>query len=158
MNISMIFTDDLIKKFFDRICITKGGCWWWLGNKTRAGYGVISHLKYKIYAHRVSWFLYQGYDPGKLFICHRCDNPACVNPEHLFIGTQKDNSDDKLRKNRQAHGDKLSGKLSVDDVIEIKRLYDNEELDQLQLASKYNVNQSTISRIVKGKTWTFINE
>lgn len=78
-------------------------CWIWTSSKTNSGYGLFSRGLYgtkKVYAHRLSWEIHNGSLPGKLFVCHKCDNPPCINPEHLFLGTNSDNIRDCFAKGR----------------------------------------------------------
>lgn len=97
-------TDELTRlKFESRVKVdNKTGCWIWKG-KTTNGYGTFQNIQ----AHRASWMLYRGVIPKGRNVCHNCpegDNPICVNPDHLFTGTQKDNIQDCLRKGRFNHG------------------------------------------------------
>lgn len=83
---------------------TTGDCWVWKGSKAGAGYGVLG-IDYKsVYAHRFSYELHFGPIPDNLCVLHKCDNPPCVNPDHLFLGTQLDNMDDRNRKGRTHKG------------------------------------------------------
>lgn len=78
-------------------------CWTWVGSKSEKGYGRLSAGKHRaspLRAHRVSWELHKGPIPDKMFVLHNCDNPTCVNPDHLFIGTARDNTRDMVRKGR----------------------------------------------------------
>ena len=84
------------------------GCWLWTGSRRRHGYGRMYSLDRKgLSAHRVSWELFRGPIPDGLDVLHKCDNPPCVNPDHLFVGTMQDNMDDMVRKGRQARGSRL---------------------------------------------------
>jgi predicted XRE-type DNA-binding protein len=98
-------------------------------------------------------------------VCHRCDNPKCVNPEHLFLGTPKDNITDRKSKNRQAKGSQIgNSKLNEANVLEIKRLLAETNLTQEEIAKLFGVdgvacaqrNQATISNIKKGKKWAHV--
>lgn len=86
--------------------VVKGpGCWAWIGAKTSFGYGKISISRSQcIHARRVSWAIHFGEISGNLNVLHKCDNPECTNPEHLFLGTNKDNVHDMIKKNRHSHG------------------------------------------------------
>ena len=116
---------------------------------------------------RISHTIYEKYKkeiPKGLIICHHCDNPNCINPNHLFIGTHADNIIDKIKKNRQAKGKKMSlvtrgenngsHKLTEKEVIEIRK--NDEKLSQRKIAQKYKVNQTTIFKILHNKTWKHI--
>jgi hypothetical protein len=104
---------DDVSRFWEKVD-TSGGpdaCWPWNGHRDKAGYGAFSPLggvKMRR-ASRVAWEMTHGKEvPSDLFVCHRCDNPPCVNPAHLFLGTPKDNSHDMLAKGRHAHGPLMS--------------------------------------------------
>jgi hypothetical protein len=116
-------------------------------------------------AHRVSFELESGMPiPDGLFVLHRCDNRRCVNPRHLFLGTQKNNIDDMISKGRQnknftnrLRGEMITiGKLTADHVIEIRRLYATSMIGQVELAKRYGVRQSTISSIIRRIIWRHV--
>lgn len=109
---------------------------------------------------RVSRLMYEAYHgqiPDKMSVCHTCDNPACVNPEHLFLGTAKDNTQDMLHKNREARGDKLpQTKLTEVQVKEIKLLLAKGDLSNGKIGKLFGVHSATIGDIEKGITWKHI--
>jgi hypothetical protein len=134
------------------------GCHLWSGATTRYGYGRLGIRHEQVAAaHRLSWALNRGHVPKGFFVCHKCDNPPCVNPRHLFLGTPKDNSVDAKTKGRNAF---ISGevhyraKLSVASVLAIRASVESGQT----MAKRYGVAESTISRIRKDKTWRHIQE
>jgi hypothetical protein len=105
-------------------------------------------------AHRVSYLINIGDIPEGYCVCHKCDNPSCVRPEHLFVGTQTDNIADMVSKKRLCRGSgKKESKLTECEVLEIRSRYSNGVVSQKYLADKYGVNASVISRIVNNKAW-----
>ncbi len=130
-------------------------CWEWTAGKT-GGYGRFC-INYKMYrAHRVSWYLTHGKIPASLCVLHSCDNRACVNPAHLFLGTRKDNMQDAAKKGRIARGPRNgNSKLSANEVRKINELL-AEGWDQQEIADEFEVHQVTISKIKRGKIWTWL--
>jgi len=138
-------------------------CWNWLGAKKTKGYGNVRINKSYLLAHRVAFQLINGSIPSGYVICHICDNPSCCNPHHLMLGTIKSNAADMLIKNRgkkpeYAARGAVNGnsKLCDKDVINIRASYKANELNQYQLADKYNVTQSAIGSIVRNETWRHV--
>lgn len=140
-----------IKTTFDvenHIKVPESGCWIWLGAWSRHDYGIVSLGKNKCkFAHRFSWELSRGPIPDGLLVCHKCDVPACVNPDHLFLGTHRDNQIDCTRKGRS----RFPLKLTADDIPEIRSLLRKES--QSAVAARFNVSQSNISKIASGLLW-----
>ena len=136
----------------------KTGCLEWTGALNHGGYGIISCARKTKFAHRVAWELKNGEIPNGMIICHHCDNPCCINVEHLFLGTDALNSQDKVKKGRQGRssltGEKCgSAKLKNSQVHEIRRLFLTGKYKMYFLAKKFNVSDGTISMIVNNKTW-----
>jgi len=133
-----------------------GGCWEWTAGKNAGGYGQIGFDGKMRAAHRISWIMENGIIPKGMLICHVCDNRACVNPAHLFLGTHKDNTQDAVKKGRMANGESSGlSRLTEKQVLSIRREY-AEGKTQLELARKYNVSRITIHKIVTRKTWKHI--
>jgi hypothetical protein len=88
-----------MNRFWDKVVKTDG-CWEWSGCRHPRGYGLARYMGKTVVTHRIAWMLERGAIPGGMVICHKCDNPPCVNPDHLFIGTQADNNRDRHQKGR----------------------------------------------------------
>ena len=137
------------------------GCWEWQGSVSDKGYGqvTISRLsKSTMKSHRVSYLQYKGQIPEGLFVLHECDNRKCVNPDHLFTGTAKDNTDDMIRKGRYHSGSSYgstngASKLTEDEVLQLVQQLN---LNNKQLADKYKISSNTVSDIRTGKTWNHL--
>lgn len=129
-------------------------CWEWAGAQDGAGYGALTYHGKTKKAHRVSYELSHGPIPDNFNVCHICDNRACVNPAHLFIGTHADNVADCVAKGRNSRGSKLpQAVLNEKQVTEIRARYKTGLVTQRSLASEYGVQPSAISNIIRRKTW-----
>jgi len=136
-------------------------CWEWKAASNGIGYGRLRMPNQcprpYYYAHRISWRIHRGPIPGKMNVCHRCDNPRCVNPAHLFLGTFRENHIDKIRKGRGARGERLPwAKLSEGDVRVIRRVYRVGKHPQREIAEQYGVTQSAISAVIRNKSWRWV--
>jgi len=135
-------------------------CWIWTGTKHSAqpGYGVIvigptGTNRPSTMAHRFSWTLHFGEIPNGMLICHKCDNPLCVNPKHLFLGTFKDNMNDRNSKNRQAHDSRHGrAKVTAEQVVAI-RSTPIKRGSISELSRVYGIARSAIRAILSFKTW-----
>jgi hypothetical protein len=131
-------------------------CWIWTGHcDNKNGYGWIGaggHYGKAVHVHRLAYELAFGAIPEGLCVLHHCDNPACVNPSHLFLGTQKDNIEDMIRKGRRFTGNG-NAKLTLDQVREIRRLYGTGQYSQRQLGRQFGVTYPNIGSIVRGESW-----
>ena len=138
------------------------GCWNWKGTIFKKGYGQFRNRSINnglpLTASRASWIIHNGEISGGLFVCHKCDNRRCVNPDHLFLGTQSDNMSDCSRKRRINHGeDRPQSKLTEDDVAEARKLR-QQGMGWMKLAKRYGVHQTCIISAVTGKTWAHVAE
>ena len=128
-----------------------GECHLWTGSKSSAGYGVITRKFTRVQAHRFSWeFHNKTKIPCGLFVLHKCDNPICVNPKHLFVGGHQENVNDMIDRNRKKSHGKLI--LNVDQVKEIKELL-NKGVPSNEIAKRFNTSPNSISRIKTGRNW-----
>lgn len=134
-------------------------CWEWVGSKNPRGYGKIGTGvgKSTDYAHRVSWSLFRGPIPPGAVICHSCDRPACVNPNHLILGSQADNVHDCIEKGRFIRGEAVGGaKLTADAVREIRAAYAAGLGDAQTLARAYGVTRRNIAAILERRSWAHV--
>lgn len=138
-------------------------CWVWIAGKDAdkgpdKTYGRVS-LTRKSHerSHRFAWKLLYGSIPENLLVLHWCDKPLCVRPDHLFLGTYKDNSEDMYRKGRGVVGDKSwCSKLTEENVLEIKKAHKNGTYSTSYFAAKFKVKKTTILDIIKEKTWRHV--
>lgn len=149
------------------------GCWVWTRCTDRRGYGRIMVNKRKSLAHRIAYELANGPIPTGLCVCHSCDNPACINPSHLWLGTNADNTADMVRKGRvgfasgersgmRRHPEKIvrgenrhGAKLTEDGVRDIRRRWSAGE-SQAELGRAYGVDPSVINTVVHRKKWKHV--
>jgi hypothetical protein len=131
-------------------------CWPWTGDKTRAGYGLIRLNGRRAYAHRVSWELSEGLIPFGFGVFHRCDNPPCVNPGHLFTGTHADNMRDMVAKGRRGYagspGERHpAARLSAADVASIREA--DASVRTRDLAARYGISTGYAYAVRRGHGW-----
>ena len=177
------FTDPAVK-FWANVEMSPS-CWIWRGSRGANGYGLISThgRNSQMGAHRFAWTLFHGHVPARMFVCHICDTPACVRPDHLFLGTPADNSRDMVNKGRVARGprtdttnwrrganhhwnthpeDRLRGskngcaKLTEANVVTIRSEYGVGGISQQQLADRFGVSQVAISLVVRREKWRHV--
>ncbi len=129
-------------------------CWpWTAAFQTRYKYGVFNYRGKIVRAHRLSFFFTHGEIPEGMFVCHRCDNPCCVNPSHLFLGTHQENMNDQASKGRRPIGESdAKAKLTAKQVLEIRASKE----PKLILARRYGVSDALIYKIVKRQVWSHL--
>lgn len=151
------------ERFWPKVLVgDDNDCWPWLARKNNGGYGDMRFMKPKriVLAHRVSWELHHGPIPDGLWVLHKCDNRACVNPSHLFLGTALDNNRDMMSKGRHRPGKHYthygsrnpSALLREDQVREIRALFKT-TLTISTIGAMYGVSKPTIEAIKYGRTW-----
>lgn len=159
--------------FWQKVQKSEGGCWLWQGKPRADGYGRLQAGGKCYGAHRVSWELHFGPIPAGQLVCHRCDTPMCVRPDHLFLGTIKDNQADMVAKGRSAAGmrnwvaqnpessrgeNNGRAKLTETQAREIRRRCQARETIHKNLAAEYGVTPSTIGGIARRRLWKHLEE
>ena len=149
---------SLSEYFYSRIR-KSGACWEWIGPGDKSmGYGTCSdYQEPSRKAHRLSWVLHHGAIPAELFVLHSCDNRICVNPSHLWLGTQKDNQQDAVRKNRSSRGERNGmAVLTADSVRELRARYTGQRGELKLFASEYGITSQAIKFAVSGRNWAWV--
>lgn len=151
----MKFTQENLSSFCEVDSHT--GCWLWKG-ANNGRYGIATITQQKRYMHRLSYELFIGPIPKGQCVCHKCDTPRCINPEHLFLGSLSDNRMDCLGKKRWKSRQPRSehnhnAKLSISKAREIRSIYANGQISQHALAKRYGVSQTAIRLVLLGETY-----
>lgn len=159
------------RRFDSKIKLCESGCWEWCGWKNNKGYGIFDvfigkRRSRKLLAHRVNFAIHNGHIPNGLFILHRCDNPICVNPEHLFAGTQKENVADAMRKGRNSTPPASSRKFFIgsrhgnarltEEIVREARRRNAAGESGHNLAKEYGVHFVTMYDALRGETWKHV--
>lgn len=143
-------------RFWKQVDKKDEGCWEWTGRSKRTeGYGVLSVRNTNQGAHRVSWEIHNGPIPHGMKVLHKCDNPPCVNPDHLFLGTTADNTADMIRKGRGRFNPAYPP-LTAAHISEIRQRFANGESAR-SIAKQYHRHRRTIERIVSGKRYAHLH-
>ena len=152
----MIYKSDKDRIFNNINSMTDNGCWEWMGTKLRGGYGGLSVRGKTWQAHRFSYVVFIGEIPDGMLVCHACDNPSCVNPNHLFLGTHKTNAEDRVKKKRSSVGESFpKSKLKEQEILEIRR-YASLGVTRRTLAKMFRVGSTCITYVVNKRTWRHI--
>jgi len=147
-----------IKQKFDKKVVKKNDCWDWRGEITRHGYGAMTINGVHTNAHRVSWIIHKGKIPEGLIVCHACDNRSCCNPDHLFLGTHKDNMQDMQKKGRKVTLKGGESNLSKLTETEVKLIVKDlaEGVQNKVISERFGVSPNAISSIRRGVSWSHI--
>lgn len=157
----MQIDQNVINRFLAHVRVNSASdCWEWTGYVMPNGYGSFKYLRKGIYAHRMSYLIHKGDIPEGMFVCHACDNRACVNPDHIWVGTGKDNANDRDSKNRhwvQCGVKSWNARFTEGDVRNIrKQANEGGRGIQTRLAREYGAAKSTIRDIITGHTWAHV--
>lgn len=160
-------SDKTKERFWSKVNKTSG-CWIWTASKRNKGYGAFGWTTpdgqtIQERAHRVSWMWTHGEIPNGLCVLHRCDVPACVNPDHLFLGTKAENNDDMRRKGRSVPGGtygagRYKRKLTPKEVMGIRISRTEHGFSYAALSRVYGISISHAHRIVNGGSWKHLDE
>lgn len=146
------------RRFWEKVSI--GGdeeCWEWEAHRNRWGYGTFSMLGTSYNSHRIAYVLRFGQIPERRICCHACDNPACCNPRHLFLGTDAVNRADCVAKGRSNRGEKNGHAiLNKTQVIEIRKLYETGKYRQIDLARMFGTSRTNVGSIVRREWWGWL--
>lgn len=138
------------------------GCWKWIASYAPGGYGQFCFDGSMRRAHRVSWIIHNGPIPEGMLVCHRCDNPSCVNPEHLFLGTHKDNMRDMIAKGRDnlvispKGEDQHLSKLTEDKVLSMRKLRKETGMPYIKIGELFGISESASHAAITKVTWRHI--
>jgi hypothetical protein len=154
------FSESDKERFWSKVKKSDDGCWTWTAAKDKDGYGLFWLNQAMVRAHRLS--LLTKIDPNgetdynSLFACHKCDNPSCVNPDHIYFGSHTDNIADMVNRGRGLSGERSPAtSLTEKDVTQIRIMYFNGNTTSRKLAKQFGVGKSTILRIIHHKTWKY---
>ena len=145
-------TPNELRRFESKVTRTDSGCWIWVGARLRSGgYGAmrLDHDGATVRVHRVAYEHFVGSIPSGMCVCHRCDNPTCCNPQHLWLGTRGDNARDSVRKGRRH---RPRQKLTVE-IVRKMRAQRGDGATYASLARKYSISPTTALHACRGTTW-----
>lgn len=165
-------TEDQRKRFWSKVVKRDSGCWEWTGHIISRGYGQFSLHDKGYLAHRVAYALTFSTPDQSLYCCHRCDNPKCVNPHHIFLGTAQDNASDRVSKGRQARGERhgfvtkpescprgercARSKYKEAVIRSIRDEWAAGGVRYSDLAEKFGMSHSNVMKVINRKTWTHL--
>ena len=142
------------KKLQNNSLLKDNGCIEWIGAISSTGYGSLTYKQRRYTSHKISYTINYGKVPKGLCVLHKCDNRSCINPDHLFLGTLKDNVHDMMQKGRNNQAREFGNnncKLSNQQVVDIRESYKTQKTSHRKLAKEYGVNHRVIGRIITGE-------
>lgn len=142
-----------LHRFMAKFTVSDNGCWQWKDGKTER-YPSFTYNQTNHHAHRVSYMLFKGDIPEGLCVCHSCDNPKCVNPRHLFLGTMGDNLRDMFRKGRRniCGENHTNNKLTTEQVLSIRKMAKDNKPTK-EIAKEFNISTTNVNLIIRGAGW-----
>jgi len=148
------YSEEDLKRFWKKVN-KHDNCWNWIAGKDKDGYGLFKLNGKSIRSHRFSYYVYNNFIDQSLMVLHICDNPSCVNPDHLKQGTAQDNITDMDNKNRRnmKSGARKTSHLSEDDIINMRQMCLNKDYSYSQIGKLYNISITEVSRIARGIRW-----
>lgn len=151
----------LEQRFFSKVVKEDGKCWLWVGGRDKNAYGRISVSGKPMLAHRVSWQIHKGLIDDGLVVRHMCDNPSCVNPDHLRLGTVQDNNNDALDKGRSQLNPQTTGEKSAvakmnETSVKLLRLAHESGASKQQLQEASGLSSSGVNSIIWRRTWNHV--
>lgn len=151
-------SQGVLIRFWSKVTVADSGCWEWTASKKGGGYGQFGYMGRPRAAHRVAWLLTFG-DPGAMSVLHACDNPPCVNPDHLFLGDPRANTFDMWSKDRGSKGSgHANAKLDESQVVEIRRLVRETSMTFRQIGERFGVCAQSAWDAAKGDTWKWLED
>jgi hypothetical protein len=145
----MKFMPSTAERFWSKVDKT-GECWLWTASRNASGYGYFQLRPHTNRANRAAWILTNGAIPAGMVVCHSCDNPPCVRPDHLFLGTNTENRHDSMLKRRHAHGTRHHSARFTDDEVRAVR---SSTEQTMVLAARFGVSDVTIRNIRSGRLY-----
>ena len=154
------FSAATIARFWSKVRKDPDGCWRWLDKPNSDGYGAfgwnVLGRQFRVKAHRYSWMLHIGPIPAGICVCHHCDIPACINPEHLFLGSCAENAKDRNSKNRQARGIHHGNALLTAETVRSIREAAASGTSKASLARSHGLSPGHVCNIVSRRAWTWL--
>lgn len=152
------YNESIRQKIADNVVKKRNGCWIWKRKKGYYGYGHTTYRSKSMSVHRVSWIVFKGEIPNGLCVCHKCDVPSCCNPEHLFLGTHKQNTRDMMQKKKVFDfvGEKNNQAILTNEIVLEMRKLKREGKRTIDIARQFNVKRATCSNAIHRVSWKHI--